>query len=184
MELYTKELLLRTVTSDDAAEVADMWAYPNGSISPGKAREVIAGMEETHKKNKQGNICHLCLAVYIKNEPRQIIGWCGLDGKAEPGKTVLFYVIAQQYRRRGYASQCAEELLRFAFEEMQYDRIDAGCEKGNTASYRILVKIGMKQEGVYENGDPMFFISKERYKEVGGLICKNMETIKRGSQYG
>ena len=52
-----------------------------------------------------------------------MIGWCGLDGEAEIGKTVLFYMIDEKYRNQGYATQCAMELINYVFDEMEYDII-------------------------------------------------------------
>ena len=78
-------------------------------------------MEDIHSKNLKKSICHLCLGVFQKQEPNIIIGWCGLDGEAEIGKTVLFYMIDEKYRNRGYATQCAMELINYAFEKMEYD---------------------------------------------------------------
>ncbi len=72
-----------------------------------------------------------------------IIAWCGLDGEAETGKTVLFYMIDEKYRYQGYATQCAMELINYAFAEMEYDIIYRGCAKSNVESYRVMQKAGM-----------------------------------------
>ncbi len=162
MRRTTKDLILRTVTERDLREIARMWAYPK-QISPEEARTALEKMENAHRKNRPMAIVHLCLAVFRREDPRRIIGWCGLDGKAEAGKTVLFYVIDEAYRRRGYATQCAEALLRYAFEEMSYDRIFGGCAKDNYGSRRVMEKVGMKQDGCTENGDPTFSIDQTTF---------------------
>jgi RimJ/RimL family protein N-acetyltransferase len=48
---------------------------------------------------------------------------------------------------RGAASAAARELLRQAFEEHRLHRVYATCDPRNTASARVLVKIGMTYEG-------------------------------------
>lgn len=93
-----------------------------------------------------------------------IIGWCGLDGEAEIGKTVLFYMIDEKYRNRDYATQCAVELIRYAFEDMEYDVIYGGCAKDNLSSYRVMQKAGMTQNSFYENGDYIFSIGRELFQ--------------------
>ena len=105
--------------------------------------------------------CHLCLGVFRKDEPKTLIGWCGLDGQVSPNEIVLFYIIAEEFRCRGYATQCASELLRFAFEDMQYDMVSGGCAKDNRASFRVMEKAGMCHNEIYEDGGLGFYMDKE-----------------------
>ncbi|WP_322181303.1 GNAT family N-acetyltransferase [Neglectibacter caecimuris] len=99
-----------------------------------------------------------------------IISWCGLDGEAGPGNTVLFYMIDEKYRNRGYAAQCAVELINYAFEKMEYDIIYGGCVKDNIESYKVMQKAGMTQNSFYENGDYIFSMDKETFcvKKLNG----------------
>ena len=66
MELYTCDLMLKTVTNEDIDEVARMWNFGNGSISLDEAQKAIDYMLSNHKQNRIGNIHHLCFAVYEK----------------------------------------------------------------------------------------------------------------------
>ncbi len=159
MEFLTNDLILRTVTDGDMEEIARMWEYPHETTAD-KAREALQSMEAVHKKNRKKSICHLCLGVFLKDRPDVIIGWCGLDGEAENGKTVLFYMIDQKYRNQGYATQCAVQLINYAFEDMGYDIIYGGCARDNAGSYRVMQKAGMIQRGFYENGDYIFSIDR------------------------
>lgn len=160
MEFVTNDLIIRTVTENDIKEIARMWEYPQETTID-KAYEALKYMKATHSKNRQKSICHLCLGVFQREEPNVIIGWCGLDGEAEIGKTVLFYMIDEKYRNRGYATQCAVELINYAFEDMEYDRIYGGCERNNLESYRVMQKAGMVQNSVYENGDYIFSMDRD-----------------------
>lgn len=162
MELLTKDLILRTVTKNDIKEIARMWEYPK-KITLFKARKALNSMEANHTKNRKKSIYHLCLGVFQKDEPNVIIGWCGLDGKAEAGKTVLFYIIDEKYRNKGYATQCAVKLINYAFEDMEYDIIYGGCAKNNIQSYKVMQKAGMIQNAFYENGDYIFSIDRQTY---------------------
>lgn len=162
MELLTKDLILRTVTKSDIKEIARMWEYPK-KITLFKAYRALNNMEANHTKNRKKSICHLCLGVFQKDQPNVIIGWCGLDGKAEAGKTVLFYIIDEKYRNKGYATQCAVKLINYAFEEMEYDIIYGGCAKNNMQSYRVMQKAGMIHNAFYENGDYIFSIDRQSF---------------------
>ncbi len=165
IELLTNDLILRTVTEKDIEEVARKWMYPN-IITNEEAYKALKYMENNRNNNRPKSICHLCMGVFRMQEPKQIIGWCGLDGKAELGKTVLFYMIDENYRNLGYATQCVTELLRYAFEDMDYDIIYGGCAKENIESYRVMQKAGMVQTSLYENGDYIFSISKETFLKL------------------
>ena len=162
MKLLTKNLNLRTLTPDDLNEIARMWNYPAG-VSREEAAEILKGMQDNHKKNKPGAIYHLCLGVFEKSDSKRIIGWCGLDGTAAPGKTVLFYIIDEKYRGKGYATQCAVELLRYAFEDMGYESIQSGCAKDNMSSYRVMEKAGMRLISRTKHGGYNFEMSKDDF---------------------
>jgi RimJ/RimL family protein N-acetyltransferase len=163
MTLHTADLELKTVEASDLDEVARMWAFEKGPISHDEARKAIDYMQANHQKNAPGHIHHLCFAVFVKGESR-IIGWCGLDGKTA-GKLYIFYMIDAAYRNRGYATQCAARLLSYAFDEAHVPFVNGGCFKDNTASYRVQEKIGMAQNAFEENGDPLFYIDAEMYRE-------------------
>lgn len=164
MAFQTKDLIVRTVTNDDIAEVARMWNFGNGSISVAEAENAIAAMQDNHLKNKIGYIYHLCFAVFEKGQDC-IIGWCGLDGKSGNALNI-FYLIDEHYRNRGYATQCAEGLITYAFKHMHVTAINGGCDKNNKASFRVMKKAGMTQIGFEENGDPLFCIEALTYNKT------------------
>jgi len=171
MELRTPDLLLRTVTPEDTPEAARMWNFEKGSIPEEDAVKAIASMQRNHRRNRAGHIHHLCFAVFEKGG-QKIIGWCGLDGKCSPGKTVIFYLIDKEYRNRGYATQCAKRLLEHAFETVGLDSVYGGCSRENIASFWVQEKAGMIQNAFEINGDPLFYIDRAIYdknKQKGSL---------------
>lgn len=165
MNLITDDLILRTVTADDIEEIARMWKYPQ-EVTLEDAHKALEKMQHRHSKNRIKAICHLCLGVFRKEDPKKLIGWCGLDGQISPEQTVLFYIIAEEFRSRGYATQCAMALLRFAFEDMQYSIIYSGCAKENTPSRRVMEKAGMRHNMVYEDGGLGFYMDKEMFSKL------------------
>lgn len=46
----------------------------------------------------------------------------------------------------GYGAEIAEKLLEVAFEDLGVRRVTAGCFADNSASWKILEKIGMRRE--------------------------------------
>ena len=177
MELYSNDLLLKTVTNADINEVARMWEFEKGCISLAEAQNAIEYMQNNHKQNRTGYIYHLCFAVYEKDKDR-IIGWCGLDGKPGPDnadRMEIFYLIDKEYRSRGYATQCALLLLEYAFEVAKIKKVFGGCDRDNISSFKVLTKSGMVLYQLRENGDPHFFIDDEIYRKT-----KSMKKIAEG----
>lgn len=164
MNIETKDLILRTVTEDDVAEVARMYEYPN-EISSRRAKKAIKTMSSNYEQNKIGYIKHLCLAICLKERPTVIIGWCGLDGEAERNKVIIFYIIDEKYRGKGYATQAASAVLKYAFEQAQLKCVYGGCDKNNIASFKVMSKIGMQNYGVDGNDNPQFRIDRVKYSE-------------------
>ena len=168
MELITNDLILRTVDDNDINEVARMWDWSGSVISIDEAREAIRYMQDNHKKNKHGDIYHLCLAVFEKGTDK-IIGWCGLDGKdqTEIRSPQLFYSIETPYQNKGYATQCVSKLFEYTFESLELKSIYGGCYRENIASRRVMEKSGMLLcEFDNENNDPNFYIDKEIYDKL------------------
>ena len=56
----------------------------------------------------------------------------------------LFWAIDAAYRRQGYASEAAQALIDFAFNEMRLGRIIATTETDNLASQAVMRKLGMR----------------------------------------
>lgn len=87
------------------------------------------------------------LAVVLP-EGARLIGNCGIRIlSARSLNAELGYEIAPDYWGKGYATEAARAMLRFGFEKLEMHRIQANCVAQNTASARVLEKIGMVREG-------------------------------------
>ena len=160
----TQQIILRLIDGDDLAEVARTWPSEHRPISEEEAKGVIARIRENDAKNTVGWIHHLVLAVCGKEDPRKIMGWCGLDGRRSHTEPEIFILLDEEYRNQGYGTQCVKELLRMAAEDYSLQSVHGGCAKDNMASARAMEKGGMVQYGTEENGDPLFrFTAKEKH---------------------
>ena len=78
----------------------------------------------------------------------QLIGTCGIRKEhADAREAELGYEIAPRFWGRGYATEAAQAVLAFGFEDLHLHNIWASCIAENTASVRVLEKLGMRQEG-------------------------------------
>ena len=144
--LRTKRLVLRPFTLADAPRVQQLAGarevalntltiphpYPDGA-----AEEWIASHDA---KFEQGQI-------NFAIDDGRLVGAIGLVTKREDDIAEIGYWIGVPYWGRGYASEAAEAVIRYGFEDQRLNKIYAAHFTRNPASGRILQKLGMHQEG-------------------------------------
>jgi RimJ/RimL family protein N-acetyltransferase len=73
------------------------------------------------------------------------IGGCVITIDPETrSEASIGYTINQNYWRKGYAIEAAAALLGFAFTELGLRVVKSNCDSANTASWRVMEKIGMR----------------------------------------
>lgn len=96
------------------------------------------------------------LTVILK-ETGAIIGQAGLQQIPPADEEIeVMYALGRAYWGRGLASEAAHACLRYGFETLGLDHIVAVAIPENTASCRVMEKIGMICEGItnrYYNTD-------------------------------
>jgi RimJ/RimL family protein N-acetyltransferase len=58
----------------------------------------------------------------------------------------LFWAIDPQQQRQGYATEAAQVLIDFAFQQLRVKRLIATTEHDNAASIGVMRKLGMRIE--------------------------------------
>ena len=58
------------------------------------------------------------------------------------------FTLSRPYWNKGLMTEALREVLRFGFEKLNLNRIEARCKVDNIASERVMKKCGMKLEGV------------------------------------
>jgi len=85
--------------------------------------------------------------IVYKGDHR-FVGTCGFVSlEPEHARAEIGYVISGVYRGRGLAPEAVRAMIRFAFERMDLNRIEARCIAENAASARVMEKAGMTYEG-------------------------------------
>lgn len=120
------------------------------------------------------------LAVCLK-ETGRLIGFVALNPEQDEERRVynLGYVFNADYHGKGYASEACREVLHHAFDALQVDRVITGTAAANTASRRLLEKLGFQKTGEStgsfwqgDDGKPIEFLgytyalSKEKWERV------------------
>lgn len=76
------------------------------------------------------------------------IGWCSLTRwNLEYRSASLGYCFDDAFWGRGYATEAADALLRWAFDTLEVNRVQAESDTRNVASARVLEKLGFVREG-------------------------------------
>jgi len=76
-------------------------------------------------------------------EKKILLGRCGLNLIVETSEVELDFVVARDCWGRGYATEAATAALEFGFGILKLDRIIALSRPENTASRRVIEKMGM-----------------------------------------
>ncbi|WP_010095202.1 GNAT family N-acetyltransferase [Ornithinibacillus scapharcae] len=63
----------------------------------------------------------------------------------------IAYWVGEEYWGNGFATEAAEAIKQFAFQEKGYHKIFARYFGSNPASGRVLEKLGMSQEGILKD---------------------------------
>lgn len=112
-----------------------------------KGEDVATGEDEQKGEDVQN------FAVSLTDE-RRLIGHISFHKYFGEHTYEIGWVFHPAYYRKGYATEAAKAIVQFGFEQMQLHRIIATCQPENTASYRIMEKIGMRREGFFEKCIP------------------------------
>jgi [ribosomal protein S5]-alanine N-acetyltransferase len=84
----------------------------------------------------------------INRANNKLIGGCtlritGIENKEGD----IGYILNRHYWNKGYVTEAAARVVSFGFEQLGLHRIYSTCYPANTASYRVMEKIGMHKEG-------------------------------------
>ncbi|MEO1279371.1 MAG: GNAT family N-acetyltransferase [Planctomycetota bacterium] len=87
--------------------------------------------------------------VYLLDAPGEIIGQANLFHIARESFqcATLGYGVAEAHQGRGFATEACEAVVRFAFDELNIHRVQAGHLPENLASAAVLRKLGFVPEG-------------------------------------
>jgi len=79
-----------------------------------------------------------------------LIGDCAFQIAAEDTRqAVIGFTLARPFQKQGYGSEAVRALVGFLFSQYQLHRVSAICDAKNTASAKLLERIGMRREGEY-----------------------------------
>lgn len=152
--MITNRLTLRQLEFNDAEaierlagdkDVADTTLNMPHPYPTGSAVTFINGRREAATRGDGYSF-----AVTL-TEDRTFLGIVGLHVNKIHNMAELAYWIGKPYWRRGYCTEATTRVVRFAFDQLNLNRVYAAAMTRNPASYKVMEKIGMKYEGILRN---------------------------------
>lgn len=180
-ELTTERLLLRRITKEDVEEIFEIysdpevarfdWYYPIENRD--KAVKVIENFEEGYDEQEE-----ITWGVTIKGD-NKIIGYCCLgDFQEGPRSCEIGYGFNRQFWNKGYGTETVMALVKFAFEEMNINRIEGTVTLENDISIKVLKKCNFTEEGTFRERT---FMKGEFVDDVIlAILRKDYEKVRMG----
>jgi RimJ/RimL family protein N-acetyltransferase len=151
MILETERLILRPFRDSDLEPFLAYRSDPEVARYQGwdmpytaeKAAEFIAEMKNSPPR-PPGEWYQL--AIELKANQR-MIGDCAFCILAEDQRQAeIGYTLSRDYQGSGYGAEAVRRLLGYLFDELQLHRVRANTDAENTASARLLERVGMRRE--------------------------------------
>ena len=139
-ELRTQRLLLRQFTEADYGDLFEFLSQLEDDEFEGYPGITFENGRE-HLENRLGSEEYYAVAL---QDSGKVIGniYCG---NMEYGAKEVGYIVNRNCRRRGYAGEALSAVVENAFRVGAH-RVYAECDPRNTASWKLLEKLGMKRE--------------------------------------
>ena len=165
-KLNTPRLVLRRMEPSDAQDMFEYacrtdvtkyltW-YPHTSVH--YTRDYLEYLEG---KYATGDFFDWAITL---RENGKMIGTCGFTRfDFENDSAEVGYVLNPDYRGHQIIPEALHAIMRFGFENLLLNRIEAHYIVGNDASRRVMEKMGMRFEGVARGS----MLIKGQYRDIG-----------------
>ena len=142
--IRTERLLLRAPALSDARAIAELAgdyevASMTGTIPHPYDVDMAVDWIESLDAGEEG----VAFAIDLGGD---LIGCVGYRA-TEQDHAEMGYWIGKPYWGRGYATEAARALIRYAFERERFDYLTVGHFKENPASARVIAKLGFEPSG-------------------------------------
>ena len=169
--IETARLFMRVYTPEDLDDLhairndSDVYQYFPAYYSPPLKETVREGITRHIQRWRQNGFGEFAV---IEKASEKLIGYCGLMNLDDTEEIEIYYGFPKKHWGKGYATEAAQAVLKFAFEEVNLAQVAGVTNPKNTASQRVLEKLGLKFQGeitCYQMECSYFRISrKEFYK--------------------
>lgn len=158
--LYTERLILRMPTRSDLDYIFQLGNNPEimRYISFGQTQTYSEARSDLRRRIRQSQN-GFGYWVVEERDTNRFIGWMSLKPFDETGDMEMGYRFLQEHWNKGYATEGGLRLLHYAFHEKKLDRVVAVSLADNSASTRVMEKIGLRYDhtGRYYDTECVFY---------------------------
>jgi ribosomal-protein-alanine N-acetyltransferase len=162
--IETERLLIRPFEPEDRQALAELYADPEvmryipyGVLDDDGLERVLekyARVEEEHG---------FTFWAIIERSTGAFIGDAGFGVYEATGEPEVGYSLVRSAWHQGFASEAAAACLGAAFEHLEAPRVLAVVDAENTASVRVVERLGMERQRLIDaHGRPHILFAKER----------------------
>lgn len=148
LSFETSRLLLRPWRVAEATVLRELWTERDPRVPPHRridadGHPTLAELEGAIRTNQPSSIGVLAIE---RKAARDVIGYCGLvdSGRGSEGEPELAFELLRRVWGQGYATEAAWAVLDWA-RSSGYERLWATVWAWNTASRRVLAKVGFTE---------------------------------------
>lgn len=143
--LETERLLLRELNPDDAGDFFNLNENPNVIKYTGdKAFQNIDEAREFLENYKDYRLNGYGRWAVISKVNNEFLGWCGLKYNSSTDETDVGFRFFEHYWNKGFATESAGACIDYGFKKLKLNTVVGRAMRDNTASVKVLEKLGMK----------------------------------------
>jgi RimJ/RimL family protein N-acetyltransferase len=155
LPISTDRLILRRFTYDDSGDILEFISHPSVSKVVTEIEATSSGVikyidtqnsYELFEKDKCFD-----LAIEIE-ENNKVIGLLTLIFK-DHRQGQIGWALGVSYRGKGYATEAARALMDYSFNVLSLHRIYADTTNENTASWKVMERLGMRKEACLKQSE-------------------------------
>lgn len=151
--LQTERLIIRPFQPGDLPAVLAFTSLPETFLyipEPSQDETAVRQMIERGANNPASDAVPPDIAVTLRSSG-DIAGLLSFHSISARFLTMeIGWVFHPAHRGCGYATEAARALVDYGFRVLRLHRIIATCDPRNTASYRVMEKIGMRREAHFK----------------------------------
>ena len=140
----TDRLILREFSSKDATHFYLLNLNTNvikytGDIAFSNVEEAKIFLDNY----REYSLYHMGRWAVIEKSTNNFLGWCGLKFNSKTKYADIGFRFFEEYWNRGFATESSKACIKYGFEKLNLNTIIGRAMQQNTASIRVLEKIGL-----------------------------------------
>lgn len=150
--LTSERLQLSEITRDDTEAILNL--FGNEDVTRYNDVETLTELREAGEliefvQDRYNNHIGMRWGIRLAESPDELIGTCGYNWWTRHNRCAeIGYDLHPDYWNKGIMTEALHQLVRFGFQQMNLNRIEADVTPGNEGSVRVLEKIGFVEEGL------------------------------------